>query len=542
MKNNPLRLRGLCRLQSGKWLLAWTLGAITLFAGVALLAVSGWFISAAALAGLTALAGVFSFDYFRPAAIIRALAIARTAGRYGERLASHEAVLALLRDLRGHFFARIAANPQRQFVSVHALQGLSSDIDLLDNLPLRFFMPWLWALALQALLLLWLLWIAPSLAAWLSLPLLLAGIILPAAAAIQGRALARADADWAQQRRSLLLEPLRLLTPLLLWQRWADCRRDFLAADAVYRNAKQRQQYWASFYQWAQHCLLAFALLLLLWQALPLLQTQALSLPLLLAIVLALLGLTESLQALTTQYLALGFALAARDRLNALAPPQRSVAIVAPPVNAALNEAEYLIAEQLFARHAGALNGVENCSFCLARGEALIVCGRSGGGKSTLLDALGGELPLLSGRLRLDAQAYHPEYSNYLAQQVDIFDLSLADNLRLGENFSDEALWTVLESVDLADWARSQPQGLATALGEYGSAVSGGQARRIALARLLLRPKPVLLLDEPFAGLDEGTRHKLWRHLRTVQKNGWLIVASHHLPDNGSVLSLDKPF
>src|SRR5690606_5977063 len=105
-----------------------------------------WFISAAALAGLATVAA-YGFDYFRPAAIIRFFAIVRTAGRYAERLASHNAALALLKDLRTRLFARVAG--QRRLTpaarSAIAMHRLVADIDLLDFFPLRFVAPWFWA-------------------------------------------------------------------------------------------------------------------------------------------------------------------------------------------------------------------------------------------------------------------------------------------------------------------------------------------------------------------------------------------------------------
>ena len=82
----------------------------------------------------------------------------------------------------------------------------------------------------------------------------------------------------------------------------------------------------------------------------------------------------------------------------------------------------------------------------------------------------------------------------------------------------------------LADRARAQPQGLQTRLGEYGAAVSGGQARRIALARLLLKPRALLLLDEPFAGLDAATREAVSAMLLQERAQGLLIVVSHQPP------------
>ncbi|MBE0484054.1 MAG: ATP-binding cassette domain-containing protein [Bacterioplanes sp.] len=124
----------------------------------------------------------------------------------------------------------------------------------------------------------------------------------------------------------------------------------------------------------------------------------------------------------------------------------------------------------------------------------------------------------------------------YLAQQWDIFDLSLAANLRLAKaDASDDELWQVLAEVGLHGWAKGLQQQLLTPLGEYGAGVSGGQARRIALARLLLKQQPILILDEPFAGVDAETVALMWQAIQTHQRHGILIVASHQrLPETVS--------
>src|SRR5690606_26063973 len=109
----------------------------------------------------------------------------------------------------------------------------------------------------------------------------------------------------------------------------------------------------------------------------------------------------------------------------------------------------------------------------------------SGCGKTTLLQALADQLPV-NGSLEFSGLPYSEwqlsRTIGYLSQQADIFDLTLAQNLRLGAPAaSDEQLWQVLKDTALQDWAQNQPQQLDTVLGEYGAAVSGGQARRIAL-------------------------------------------------------------
>lgn len=140
----------------------------------------------------------------------------------------------------------------------------------------------------------------------------------------------------------------------------------------------------------------------------------------------------------------------------------------------------------------------------MGAGQPLLIAGVSGAGKSTLLQVLANELLPLSGQVWLNGQDLSTlsltMMWGYLAQQIDIFDQTLAQNLRLGNAAAnDDELWQVLKKSGLISGLGSQqPSQLDTRLGEYGMAVSGGQARRIALARLLLSPKKILLLDEPF--------------------------------------------
>ena len=182
-----------------------------------------------------------------------------------------------------------------------------------------------------------------------------------------------------------------------------------------------------------------------------------------------------------------------------------------------------------------AIVGFKAISLTATQGIPVLITGRSGAGKSTLLQVLAHELAPQQGSIELNGMdwlALHntPALTGYLGQQIDIFDQTLATNLRLGNaDASNEQLWQVLGKVGLKDWARSQPLQLQTPLGEYGQAISGGQARRIALARLLLSPKKILLLDEPFAGLDKKSREALWQMLVQHQQQGILIIVTHHL-------------
>ena len=160
-------------------------------------------------------------------------------------------------------------------------------------------------------------------------------------------------------------------------------------------------------------------------------------------------------------------------------------------------------------------------SLRIDRGERVAVVGPSGAGKSSLLALAGGELAPRAGRV--DARP-----CTWLTQRTELFQDSLRDNLRLADPGADDGrLWSALQSAGLADEVQALAQGLATPLGEGGLGLSGGQSRRLALARLLLRPADVWLLDEPTEGLDTATARDVLRRLREHAGGRTLLIATH---------------
>lgn len=535
----PIRLRTLLRSRQASWNLALLLGALTLFSAIALLATSGWFITASAIAGLV-MASSFTFDYFRPAALIRLFAIVRTAGRYGERLASHHATLSLLKDLRSQVFRALTLRTtplnQDSTGTAATMHRLVADIDRLDRFPLQFLAPWLWAVLIVALYLGFAFWLEPTLAFAASAGLLSALLLIPALGFWRGRTLALNDVQAAELRREHFLESLSLLTSLTLWQSWQAQQRDTLQADEHYQEQQHQQQQLISLLGLLQQLALALSLGCLLWAGVPLVATGAISVPWLLAAALALLGIHEALVPLAGSFIGLGQSQAARDRINQLMELESLASASSTESDKPRPSGPFqLQAQALSARIPGALNGPHNIDIDVRSGQVLMITGASGIGKTTLLKVLAKQLQHSSGDYLINQRpAAHWQLDDcigYLPQQLDIFDRSLAGNLRLAApKASDEQLWQVLTDVALADWAREQ-NGLDTALGEYGAQISGGQARRVALARLLLAQRPILLVDEPFAGLDQASSEQVLRALRQRQAEGILIIVSHQVMD-----------
>lgn len=548
--NQTFRLRDLIKPSFDLWVISWLLGLVTVISIVGLLMLSGWFLTATALAGMVAL-GSHSFNYMMPAAIIRMLAIARTAGRYGELMVSHNAIFNLLKELRVKFFSNLSQQPlsnQHQALqSSKQMHRLVSDIGILDSFNLRVVSPWLLSGIMMALLATFIMLLLPNITIafkGLILLLMLSCLLLPAGMNFVGIKHAHKTAMLAEQRRNGLLAPLSILTQLLLWKQWQPQTQAFINQDETLQQLGITSQKHASIVmlimQWLLYTVMAIILVavaLFYQNSTIAISLTDLNIPILLAVILGLFGIQEVIIPLGQHYLALGNSIAAKNRLNELLNAgatytsdngsQKNNYLPLPTTE--------LIATltQLNAKLPNALVGATNVNAKIQTGIPLIVTGASGCGKSTLLQTLSNELLPQSGEILLNGQAWQAynwaDQLGYLGQQLDIFDQSLADNLRLGNpQANDEELMVALAKVGLANWVNNQPQGLHTHLGEYGTAVSGGQARRICLARLLLKPRKVLLLDEPFAGLDSATRLQVWQAVREHQKNGLLVVVSHH--------------
>ncbi|MFC0049412.1 ATP-binding cassette domain-containing protein [Rheinheimera tilapiae] len=537
--HRQIRLRDLWLAHKAGWSLSFSLGVLTVFATVALLAWSGWFISAAAAAGVGA-----SFNYLRPGALIRLFAIMRTAGRYGERVLSHALVLRLLAVLRVQVFVSLAHQngAQQTGHSVLAggdrLQRLIADIDVLDQLPLRLLNPLGYASLLSAAFLLLLLFMLPG-AFW---PVFGVLLLLALAIVVVSRQGARGPVQQAAtevqlqgQRRGLLLENLQLLTTLLTTGHWQQREQQFIRLDQQVLHLQQNQQYGQLAAQLLLQCLMLAGLAALCWPMLAALlaeQPFPLEVPLWLGLVLAWLGLSELLFPLLLLPQSYGQLRAAQQRCNALATPVCSSPDLAAAEPSDLCQGVTLDIRQL---QFGFQQPLGEVSASFQQGDVVLLKGPSGSGKSCLLQTLAAEIPALTGSILLQGltleqwpTAARYQQLGYLPQRPYLFGLSVAADLRLAKPAaSDEELLQVLTLVGLDDWLARQSQGLLTVLGDYGVGLSGGELKRFALARLLLQKPAVLLLDEPFAGLQQQLAQQLLQRLAAFQQHGMLIIASH---------------
>lgn len=523
---------------------AWTVGAYLLLAltwasAIALLALSGWFITATALAGAGLLLGL---ELFTPSAGIRAAALLRTLARYGERVLGHEAVLRVLADLRGASFAAVARLPlpaQRRMRSGDLQQRLVTDIDTLDGVPLRITGPLVAAgLAILG---------AATIAAWLApwpAPLLIVGLALltvaaSALAARFGQTRSRALVAGRSRERVALLDYFGGLADLLAYRRAAASRADLERQEREQAGALLLQEQIALGTDQAVQALVALTALAMLALALHWHMQGLVSAPVAVLLALMTLGLNEALSSLPGALWRSGESLEAASRLRdigvdpAIDPADGPLQDVA--TRSTLPENPGFQVEALAVGFAQPYPLLENLEFTLEPGRPLVVHGASGLGKTTLLETLAGELPPLRGSIKLAGQplSHWPETTRYrtigyLPQQTLLLDDSVAANLRIGlPERSDDDLWAALETVELADPLRREGSGLDYRTGERGQRLSGGQARRLALAWLLLRNAPVVLLDEPFAGLDANLEQRILERMRPWLERRRVVLVTH---------------
>jgi ATP-binding cassette subfamily C protein CydC len=495
------------------------MAALTVLMGMALLGLSGWFITATALAGLNAVTAL-RFDVFMPSAGIRLLALGRTASRYGERLITHDATFGVLAALRERLFrawARPAASRQLLARPARLLFRLTSDIDALESFYLRMLVPAGAALGAAMLAGIVLGFTSPWMGVVLTLWLVAVGwgIALWVAGSARPAAIQRAQATEALRARAVDLVAGQ--TELVMSGRMVAQQEALAAADRHLAMADMKlnrlETRAGMAYGIASTLTLTGALL-----AVGMLASEGvIGAPAAALVLLMALAAIEPFAALRRGALEAGRAWLAARRLGpALAQHDTSDPAEMPGGGIAVQLNAATVA------HAGsAIPALHDVSLVLSVGERVALIGPSGAGKSTLLSVLASELPLQSGRLLMQPHCL-------LTQRTELFQDSLRENLRLADPGADDArLRRMLQAAGLADEVDALALGLDTRLGEGGLGLSGGQSRRLALARLLMRDVPFWLMDEPTEALDTATAHDVLRRLEVQSAGRTLLIATH---------------
>ncbi|MFK0383780.1 thiol reductant ABC exporter subunit CydC [Agrobacterium sp. NPDC090273] len=496
------------------------LAATTVMAGIGLLGVSGWFITATAIAGL-APATAYAFDVFAPSAAIRLLALSRTAARYGERLTTHEATLSVLAALREKLFRGWAAPMAAKALEarpVRLLNRLTADIDALDSLYLRVLVPGAVAILAAIATGLGLSIMHPLAGLGAAIFLLVAGLGISIKASLKAEKFARRRASGLESLRARTADMVSgqaefLTTGRLSAQVAAACDAD----DYLRRCDDQlnRIEVATGFsFGISSAVLLATTLLGMAWLA----EHGVIDAPAAALGLLVCFAALEPFAALRRGAMELGRTLFSARRIA----PRLSAAdtVFSPSVPATGMAVEFAGVKLTLTGNSRPV--LDDVDLNIKAGETVAILGASGAGKTSLLNLIAGELIPDTGYVNAFS-------SSLLTQRNELFRDSLGDNLRLAKpDATDRELWDVLDAAGLGTLVKRLPEGLETRLGEGGQGLSGGQSRRFALARFLLRDRPLWLLDEVTEGLDGKTARDVLARLFQHATGKTVVMVTHN--------------
>lgn len=541
------RLLSVARSQWGWLLLGICAGVAVIAANCLLMAVSGWFIASMAVAGVTKV----SYNFFAPSAAIRALALCRTFGRYLERLIAHGAALRLLSELRVWLFLKFAPlspGVLEKYSSGELAARLRGDIDSLENLYIRVIAPLAaGTVAIIAAALFVAFW-SPSAAGALLFFLLISGLLLPLLAKYLAQPHGKASARLSGELRRVVTDGIKGGDELILLGAVA-LHGDKVAALSA-ELVREQQSLSTKAALISSGSLLSAgvgSVAVLLLAALSVLSGEIEG-PHLVMLLLFSTAAFEASGGMAAAMLSYPAAAESARRIIELADATPSVA---DPITLATPPAEYSLTCRGVDFSYGENRVLEGFNLQIPSGSRVALAGRSGCGKSSLAEILlrfreyQGSISFGGRELKEYAGDDLRSCISALPQQPHLFNTTIRENITVANpHASAEEIAAVVYAATLDVWITSLPEGLDTRVGEGGSQISGGEARRVALARTLLKDVPFYILDEPTEGLDAATEQLLLTRLDKRFKGKSLLLITHRpapLQIVDSVVSLEAP-
>ncbi|MEZ8694776.1 cysteine/glutathione ABC transporter ATP-binding protein/permease CydC [Vibrio splendidus] len=506
----------------------------TLSASIGLLTLSGWFISASAVAGLTIARE--TFNYMLPGGGVRGLAMSRTAGRWGERVVSHNATFKLLTDLRIFFFKKLAPLiPSRisNLRDADLLNRLVADVDAMDHVYLRLVSPVTVGVFGIFFLTLFLMWFDSSLGLILGSILLIMLLVWPILFYKLGK---RNGGELTQNKADLRVTTLD----------WIEGYSELtlFGAEERYRNAileTQRKLMANQFVNanltgMASAALMLFnglTLVLMLWLAADGVGGNAPD-PFIALMAFATMASFELLMPIAGAFQHLGQTLSSARRLNEviLSEPEVQFAEEKLDINKPLDITFSNVTFNYPDSERSVLNAVD---LTIPATHKVAIVGQTGSGKSTLIQLLTrywdpkkGYISIAGIELTQWNESQLRESISVVSQRVDILNGTLRDNLLIARpEATDDHLANILRDVGLEKLLENNA--LDSWLGDGGRQLSGGEKRRIGIARAILHDAPILLLDEPTEGLDKQTEHSIMTLFEKHFEGKTVIFITHRL-------------
>lgn len=526
-----------------QWLylsLGFLLSVLTVIASVGLLSVAGFLICGAALAGATGAAA--TFNYLLPATVVRFFALLRITGRYGERILTHDATFRMLKDLRIWFYKILEPLAPAHLLlhqSGDLLNRMIRDVDALDKIYLRLLIPFFSSVLLVILTGIFLYFFNPALSLWLTVFLLIGIIVIPFTAYYLGKNPSIIALKTVAKLRIHFIEFSGHLMDLILYGKARSRVKHLLLEQVELMQQQKKQAFIRGLVNALISLLTSVSLLMVLLICVPLVNTQQLAPANLGLLALLIFAIFEAINVLPQACQYIGETALAGNRIYELALIKPTVQF--PDSTILLNNFDLKFDNISFHYPNHSQTIFKDFSLTIPFGNHLAVIGSTGVGKSTLaylavrcFDPVSGDIYLGENSLKKYSENQLRDIICYVTQNSHLFNTSIRDNLLLAKPAATDAeLYAALDLVKLKDEVAALPTQLASTMGEFGKHFSGGQIRRFALARAILKSAPITILDEPLEGVDDITSNQIFANLQQVFLNKTLIVITHqltHLP------------
>ncbi len=533
-------LRRAVQLLDIRWAKVWLavlFGSLGLGSSVALTATSAWLIARA-----SQMPPIMSLSVASTA--VRTFGISRSVLRYLERLQSHGVALVGMASLREQIYLRLADSSVESVAALKRgdlLTRTSTDVDTVGDVVVRGLMPALTGLVVSAGTVGLLALLSPASAGILAVCLLLAFTAGPMLAAASARAAELAQLEARAELAAGALTMVEGGAELAIWGRLDVLRAQIAEQETKLAQLRTDASRPAALANAVDTLAMGLAVLGALIVGIPALTNGDLTAVELAVVALTPLAAFEATAGLPAAATQLVRSAGAAGRIMELLDSAKG----GHSRSAVLNEGTKpkLAAVDLTAGWPGSSPVSTGMNLVLEPGRAIAIVGPSGIGKTTLLATLAGVLPPVAGQVTLDGQplaaverSSAAQYVSMTGEDAHIFATTVLENLRVarGDLTESEALG-LLSQVGLTDWLATLPEGLNTLLDSDAANVSGGERRRLLIARALASAAPILLLDEPAEHLDPETAQQLMSDLLRLAHPSdgtaprGVAVVTHHL-------------
>lgn len=466
---------------------------------------------------------------------VRLFGVSRALGRYLSRLASHKVALTGMDNLRNNLYDELAAAPGTKLSTLRRgdlMTRAGADVDEVGNVVVKTLLPALVAAIVGVGTVGVITIISPAAGVILALSLVVSGIIAPALIA---RSVRLAESQGADARTDIAATSLAILegaTELSMAGTLERARHSLDRAEGELSAALARSSRLSAFARGLDVCAMGVAVIGALLIGIPQTTSGALAQVLLAVIVLVPLSSFEGVAELTPAAAQLVRSAQAATRICSLldeeAPAQPHDVPEGPTV---------IEARDLAIGWPSGPTLVTGISLTLRPGSSLAIVGPSGIGKTTLLATLTGIIPPKSGSALINGVpawgADRDQLTSRItmtAEDAHVFATTIYENLRVARaSLTRDEASELLARAGLAQWVQSLPDGLDTVIGSGGTTVSGGERRRLLMARALAAPAPIMAVDEASEHLDAATADRLMETLLTRSPDRATLVVTHRL-------------